>query len=684
MRLAIYQILVNRHAGIAYRYHKRHDGTTGIQKLASWLYLLYLNFAYYVLFCRFLGRRPQVEFYESKRLICKKSESEAYRAKKPQLSTAAYVDRLKEYDVISFDLFDTLVFRPFSVPADVFFLIGGALGCLDFKNLRMRAEEKARNEQKKKCGHCEVTLADIWQMLEQETGIPARDGMREEERIEQQLCYANPFMLEVWESLLRMGKKLLIVSDMYLPYDCIVTILGNAGYMGAEKIYLSNVYGKSKADGSLYEEVLRDWREASLIHVGDNLHSDRDMAKRYGLDVLPYTGIYQNLMLYRPVDMSAMIGSAYRAVVSNRLYNGLSSYGMEYEYGYLYGGLFVVGYCSYIHEYYERHGLDKLLFLSRDGDILLQAYRRLYPKDTAVYVYWSRKAAAKLTANVDKYDYFRRFLYHKTNQGYTVAQILHSMELDELPVRSDCQWAFKMEDELTDKNVAFLKELIEKNWDQVMAVYTPQVSAAKKYFVNILEGCGQAAAVDIGWAGSGALALSYLAERVWELPCQISGILAGTNSVHSAEPDASEVFLQNGKLCAYLFSQSHNRDLLKKHDPNKEYNVFWELLLSSPTPQFMGFYEGKKEAFAENTRYLEEMDITLAFGKQEDHLEGIREIQRGILDFVDDYHSRFREFPCMLRISGRDAYAPMLAAASHRERYLRAIQQRFLFEKNLV
>lgn len=686
MRLAIYHLLVNRHAGISYRYHKCHDGTTGLQKIASWLYLLLLNFAYYILLCRFLGRKPQMEVYESKRLNCKKSESETYLVKNPQLSVAAYVDRLKAYDVISFDLFDTLVFRPFALPTDVFFLVGGTLDCLDFKNLRVRAEEKARTEQMKKCGHSEVSLADIWRVLEQKTGNSAHDGMRVEEHIEQQLCYANAFMLEVWKRLLKMGKKLLVVSDMYLPVDCITAILKNAGYEGEEKLYLSHVYGKSKADGGLYEEVLKDWPRASLIHVGDNLHSDRDMAKKYGLAVLPYAGIYKNVMLYRPMDMSAMIGSAYRAVVSSRLYNGLCSYSMEYEYGYLYGGLFVVGYCNFIHESYERQGLDKLLFLSRDGDILLQAYRRLYPEDKAVYVYWSRKAAAKLTANLDKHDYFRRFLYHKINQGYTVAQILHTMELDGLLKRMESQRALKAEDELTDRNVVLLQKWIEKNWDQVTAAYAPQLSAAEKYYAKVLEGCGHAAAVDIGWAGSGALALSHLTEKVWNIPCQITGLIAGTNTVHSAEPDASEIFLQNGKLCAYLYSQSHNRDLLKKHDPNKEYNVYWELLLSSPTPQFTGFYEGRMEASAdgESARYLEEFDITLAFGKQEDRLEGIREIQKGILDFVDDYYRRFKEFPYMFRVSGRDAYAPMLTAASHHERYLKAILNKFTFEKNIV
>lgn len=60
---------------------------------------------------------------------------------------------------------------------------------------------------------------------------------------------------------------------------------------------------------------------------------------------------------------------------------------------------------------------------------------------------------------------------------------------------------------------------------------------------------------------------------------------------------------------AYLYSGQMNRDLLKKHDPNKDYNVFWELLLSSLTPSFQGFHDGRYQTEKESI-YLETVDIT--------------------------------------------------------------------------
>lgn len=136
----------------------------------------------------------------------------------------------------------------------------------------------------------------------------------------------------------------------------------------------------------------------------------------------------------RTEDISAVTGSLYRGIVNAYLHSGLTAYSREYEYGFLYGGLFVTGYCRFIHAYAEQNKLDKLLFLSRDGAVLLRAYRQLYPEETekTVYAYWSRLAAVKLTARFYKAEYFRRFLLHKVNQRFTLRRVLEGMELTPL------------------------------------------------------------------------------------------------------------------------------------------------------------------------------------------------------------------------------------------------------------
>ena len=748
MRQKLYDSLVNKKAGIKIRYHKIHDGSTGIMKLFSWLYLLGLNFAYYIMQFRFLGNLPEVDIYESKALNCKQSESKEYKIKmNKELDIEKYVEKLSAYDVISFDVFDTLIFRPLSLPTDVFYLIGYELEIMDFKNIRIWAEWDARIKYNAKEGNMEINLADIWKNIEEDVGISSEMGQKIEMSIEEKTCYANPYMLLVWKKLQQMNKQIIVVSDMYLPKECIERILVNAGFTGAKHIYVSNEYHKSKADGSLYKQVLREYQKNDckkstkmLIHVGDNLYSDQKQARRAGIESLLYPNVNKNVLLYRAFDMSPLVGSAYRALISNRLYCGINSCSMEYEYGYIYGGIFVLGYCTFIHEYCKKNDVDKLLFLSRDGDILKQVYDYLYPDQDTTYVYWSRKAATKLESSFDKHDYFRRFIYHKINQEYSIGQIMKSMELecllDELKDWKEI-WIkrtkeqehaskilaykqlekdkavglerekiikkieekfsekvlekkrkhnfidLKENDELTDKNGYLLRQFIEEKWDKVIQIYQEQKIAAKTYYKSVLEEKSKAVAVDIGWAGRGAMTLRHLVSNEWDIPCEIVGMVAGTNTIHNAEPDASEVFLQGEQLVAYLYSQRHNRDLLKKHDPNKDYNVFWELLLSSPTPQFSGFKIGKRCRKNTEDKYLPELDITLQFGKYDTNQEGIKQIQKGIMDFARDYYEHFKDFPYMFNISGRDAYAPMLVAASHNEKYLKAIEKKFDLEINV-
>ena len=205
------------------------------------------------------------------------------------------------------------------------------------------------------------------------------------------------------------------------------------------------------------------------------------------------------------------------------------------------------------------------------------------------------------------------------------------------------------------------------------AVYDRESKAAELYYKKVLGDSRNALAVDIGWAGSGAIALDYLVQNVWKLPCSITGAIAGTNSVHNFEVDASEIFLQNGKLAANLNAESFNRDLWKKHDPNTDDNIFFELLLASPTPQFLGFELDEASG-----------EVSYLFGKMDANPEGMKEIQSGILDFVRDYQKHFSGYPYLFCVSGRDAYAPILAASGNKKAYLKALKKKFEFEANVL
>lgn len=664
MRYRIYNFLVNRHPEIRERYHRKHDDASGYKVPLSWLYLLALNIQ-----IRLPGsglRRSKEDGYiiEEKHLPVGAGESELAVAElmRPEELAA----HLAQYDVVSFDVFDTLLFRPFSGPTDLFYFVGEELLFLNFKELRIRYEREAREEKRSSCGQGEVTLAEIWEKLSCETGISKERGMQAELAIEERFCYANPYMLSVYRLLQKQGKRVIAVSDMYLPSTFIKKLLEKAGYEGIGQVYVSCEYGTGKSDGGLFDAVRRSLPgQPSIVHVGDNRYSDVKMAEKHGFSSFYYPNTDKRAAAYRAQEMSPVIGGAYRGLVNHHLYNGMERHGLPYEYGYIYGGLFVLGYCGFIYRYCREQGIERILFLARDGDILKQAYELLYPGGQTAYVYWSRAAAVKLMAQDNRYDYFRRFLFHKVNQGKTLAEIFHAMDLDMLPAM--LPEGLSDSDFLDEANVGEVKQFLEAQWETVLKAYEGQERAAREYYAQILRGCKSACAVDIGWAGSGAVSLAYLVERRWKLSCRVTGIVAGTNTPHNEETEASEAFLQSGRLVSYMYSSAHNRDLWKTHDPNRDYNIYWELLLASPQRQFLRF-AGKEPGGTEE-----------CFGGANCNQEGIREIQRGILDFIRDYQAHFKEYPYMYQISGRDAYAPMLAAAGEHERYLRGIKELFDF-----
>jgi len=704
MRMKIYNFLVNRHDGIRRRYHAYRD--RGGMRAASYLYLLGLNAACCFGAGKCLDEAAEKQIYEEGNLPTDVSESAKAFGEHPDVE--GYVEVLSGYEIISFDIFDTLIFRPFSDPTDLFRFLGGELGILDFGRIRVEQEAFARRDSFAQRGQGEVTLAQIWERIEREVGVSAVLGMELEKKLEERFCYANPFMKQVFRKLRDMGKEIIAVSDMYLPSEFLRELLKKNGYNGISQVYVSCEYGIGKGEGGLFEIVKRDaseekaWKEIRekgreksrrIIHLGDNEASDGKMPKKYGLESITYPNVHYAASRFRPKDMSPIIGSAYRGIVGAHLYQGTEIYTMEYEYGFTYGGLFVLGYCHFIHEYCAAHQVDRVLFLSRDGDILKQVYDRMYPGEDTVYAYWSRAAATKLMAEYDRYDYFRRYLYHKADGRHSVKEVLKSMEL--LPFFKELEAYGGKQDMLDMEKAEKLKEYLLENFDRVLDCYREQGEAARQYFSEKLSGAAYAAAVDIGWAGSGAVSLSYLVERVWELPCRVTGILAGTNTIHNAEPDAGEIFLQQGKLVSYLFSQAHNRDVMKRHDLNKDYNIYWELLLSSPTRQFLGFglesqaYEkqsgGGSESLTQGDAWGTGIShIRLRFGKADANQAGIREIQRGILDFTEEYLTHFGDCPWMLDISGRDACAPMLLASSHNEKYLKAVAGKFRLEAEVV
>lgn len=656
-KLGAYELLVNRVPEIQKRYQSYRAVSN--DRARSWLYLMKLNFCHYVLGA---GKKDSIEG-GPKRLYIQESRL-AYRREAWKLA-----EQLSKFDVITFDIFDTLILRPFSRPADLFFFVGMELSYLNFAQIREETEQEARRLKYARTGSCEVTFEEIWKLLSRRTGIDPKRGMEAEWKTELRFCTGNPYFRDVLKILRARGKTLAAASDMYYGRERLRTLLEKTGMGTFAEVFSSSQQGASKADGSLFPVIRKTFGEGKrYAHVGDSRRSDVEMGRRRGFRTFWYPNIQEKGNRFRPGDMSAITGSMYRGLVNLRLYGSRRVYPILYEFGYMYGGILILGYCRFIHDFARERRLDKILFLARDGEVVKAVYDRLYPGEDTAYVLWSRSAALKLSAGFDRQDFFRRFLYHKANQGYTLAEIFGSMDLSHL-LKNFCLKTHRERDTVLDGRLADqCREYLTDCWDRVLEAYKPQREAAGIYFGELLKDCGRAAAVDVGWAGSGALALAALLDREWAMDCRLYALVAGTNTVHNREPDASQGFFYTGRMQSYLFSQQHNRDLWKFHNVNRDHNRYLELLFSSEERPFLGFYlkADKSPGFL--------------FGPADTRPEEIRRIQRGILDFVRDW-LRFFGKPTRGAISGRDAYEPVKCMLED-EAYLKKLRRRVYWKED--
>ena len=125
---------------------------------------------------------------------------------------------INQYEVISFDIFDTLLLRNVQEPKDIFKILAKYVKdkykILDFANIRIKAEERSRTEANK----YETSLKEIYEYIDIDEKIKEDIKLKELE-LEEKFLRANPFMQKIYNYCLEKKKKVICITDMYLPLE---------------------------------------------------------------------------------------------------------------------------------------------------------------------------------------------------------------------------------------------------------------------------------------------------------------------------------------------------------------------------------------------------------------------------------------------------------------------------------
>lgn len=184
---------------------------------------------------------------------------------------------LNNFELVSFDVFDTLITRLVYEPDDVFRLMERVIYYklnkkINYLSMRKEAEAIAVSRKGDFCN-----IHDIYECLPEVSVFTAEEAKELKEleiQLEYDLCIPRKDSLEIFNRLLNAGKRVILVTDMYLTSEIICKMLKKCGFEGFESIWVSCEKGLRKDKDSMWEEFFRVYGKNTTIHIGDNPHSD--------------------------------------------------------------------------------------------------------------------------------------------------------------------------------------------------------------------------------------------------------------------------------------------------------------------------------------------------------------------------------------------------------------------------
>lgn len=200
------------------------------------------------------------------------------------------LNEISNYDTISFDVFDTLILRKLLFPQDVFKQLAEyaetTYGIKDFNVIRTYTETETRNQKQLSCGIEDITIDDIYAELScRYPEFPTEDLKEKELSLELECCTCNPLAKKMFDACISAGKRVIIISDMYLGKRFVEKLLHSCGYSGWSNVFVSGDLGKMKSTGNMYRHIIDCFRVdvSRWLHIGDNPHSDVNVPRSLGI-----------------------------------------------------------------------------------------------------------------------------------------------------------------------------------------------------------------------------------------------------------------------------------------------------------------------------------------------------------------------------------------------------------------
>lgn len=292
------------------------------------------------------------------------------------------IDLIDKNDVVSFDIFDTLLMRKVLKSIDVFKLVeiiarNENIIIKDFYKIRRESELE----------NIDRTIYEIYETLADKCKLTKEKVNRLIEieiECEKKMLTTRKEIVKCLKYCRSVGKRVILVSDMYYTKEILRDILSENNIKEFDDIYISCEFGMSKSNG-LLKYVKNIYKEKRCLHIGDDISADIVAGEFAGWNVFHINKAYDIAIkspLYRCIGH---VTSLYESIVLGNFmantYNNPFLYDNEITSLRLWAETFyvpiIVEYINLLKRALEERQYDGILFAARDGYLFNDIYSKL-------------------------------------------------------------------------------------------------------------------------------------------------------------------------------------------------------------------------------------------------------------------------------------------------------------------
>lgn len=328
---------------------------------------------------------------------------------------AALLDKIEKADVVSFDLFDTLIMRKLMYYTDVFELLEERLKEQNkeipgLAKLRLALEKELSNR-------IAPTLEQIYEEVLNLVGMctfSANELAELEWQTDLSTLIVRPEVCKIFREAVRTGKRVIIITDCYYSRKQLEDLLKQFGLEGYEKLFVSCEYGTSKRQ-KLYDEVSSYIGNARVLHIGDDEMADIECAVRAGFET---HRIHSGLDLFELLgslnaenEIHTLADRVKTGLFISRLFADPFQFETEdrkvmvlhaFDLGYLFFAPVITDFVFWLNQKMREENIRQILFCARDGYLIERLYKQLDEKTNAVYFLTSRTSAIRAGMDSEK------------------------------------------------------------------------------------------------------------------------------------------------------------------------------------------------------------------------------------------------------------------------------------------